>query len=175
MGRSGIEQLTYAMTEAFDGSKEHSLLANLRSLNDDDWSWLPPGGVRSIFDIVQHIGECKYVYENHAFGDSSLRWDRPKSIPSVGFGHPPQEIIDWLREGQRRLLASVAGLADDGQLIVLRPAPWGASYETRWLLSVTPQHDLYHGGEINHIRALRQGNDAWAYAAGYDTEQGEPP
>ena len=25
------------------------------------------------------------------------------------------------------------------------------------------QHDLYHAGEINHIRALRRQSDAWAY------------
>jgi hypothetical protein len=25
------------------------------------------------------------------------------------------------------------------------------------------QHDLYHAGEINHIRALRQRNDRWAW------------
>lgn len=25
------------------------------------------------------------------------------------------------------------------------------------------QHDLYHVGEINHLRSLRQGTDRWAY------------
>ena len=24
-------------------------------------------------------------------------------------------------------------------------------------------HDLYHAGEINHIRTVRQGNDRWAW------------
>jgi len=27
--------------------------------------------------MVAHVGACKYVYENHAFGDASLRWDDP--------------------------------------------------------------------------------------------------
>jgi hypothetical protein len=29
---------------------------------------------------------------------------------------------------------------------------------TRWIVSSKIQHDLYHTGEINHIRALRQRN-----------------
>ena len=33
--------------------------------------------------------------------------------------------------------------------------------ETRWLISAMIEHDLYHSGEINHVRALLQGNDAW--------------
>ena len=28
------------------------------------------------------------------------------------------------------------------------------------------QHDLYHAGEINRMRALRQENDRWAYESG---------
>jgi hypothetical protein len=27
------------------------------------------------------------------------------------------------------------------------------------------QHDLYHAGEINHLRALSQDADRWAYDA----------
>jgi len=34
--------------------------------------------------------------------------------------------------------------------------------ETRWIIAVMIEHDLYHAGEINHIRALRQRNDGWA-------------
>jgi hypothetical protein len=25
------------------------------------------------------------------------------------------------------------------------------------------EHDLYHAGEINHLRSLRQGTDRWAH------------
>jgi DinB superfamily len=108
MGRSAIEQLTYAMSEAFQGNGEHSLIANLRSLKDEDWRWVPPGGARSIAEIVQHVGECKYVYENHAFGDGSMRWDQPGSIPSINVSDGAAVIIDWLREGHHRLALSTA-------------------------------------------------------------------
>ena len=167
--RAAIEQLLYLMDEAFEGEGAlegaHSFLANLISVNDDDWFWLPPGGGRCIFDIVAHVGECKYVYDSHAFGDGSMRWDRTGTVPTVERRAPQSQIVDWLREGHRRFRQSVASLADDSELLQPRKANWGESYETRWLIATIIEHDLYHAGEINHIRALRQGNDRWAWEA----------
>ena len=31
------------------------------------------------------------------------------------------------------------------------------------ILHVLTRYDLYHAGEINHLRALAQDNDAWAW------------
>lgn len=163
MARAGIEQLLYMMSEAFHGNDEHSLLANTRSLAADDWHWRPENGVRSAFDIVQHVGECKYVYENHAFGDASMRWDRPKTIPTVAEDDDPERVKVWLETGQKRLIDSVRAVEDDADLLKLRSANWEMSYQTRWLISVMIEHDLYHAGEINHIRALKQQNDRWAH------------
>ena len=41
-----------------------------------------------------------------------------------------------------------------------RTGPWGTQHETRWLIKTMIEHDIYHAGEINHLRALAQGNDA---------------
>ena len=163
MSHVGIEQLLYMLNEAFQGNGEHSLLANTKSLDAGDWDWRPEHGERSAFDIVQHVGECKYVYDNHAFGDASMRWDRPETIPSVTANEDADTIAAWLANGQQRLVANVRALADDADLLKLRRANWGKSYETRWLISVMIEHDVYHAGEINHIRALRQQNDRWAH------------
>ena len=152
------------MDEAFDAEgHEHSFLANLRSLKDDDWEWMPTGGGRPIFEIVYHVGICKYVYDNHAFGDASMRWDHPRSLPGIRPDSSPDEVIAWLREGQRVLRGSVAALESDDELLKLRRSNWGQEYETRWLISVMVEHDLYHAGEINHIRALHHGDDRWAW------------
>jgi hypothetical protein len=164
LGRDAIEHHLYLMDQAFDADRfGHPLLTNLASVRDDDWFWLPDGGDRSIFDIVQHIGECKYVYDNHAFGDRSMRWDVPGSTPTVKRETPPADIIAWVREGHRRLRASVAALTDDAELLRPRKASWGKDHETRWLINEMIQHDLYHGGEINHLRALHQHKDRWAH------------
>jgi hypothetical protein len=164
MSRAAIDQLLYLMDEAFDAKgHEHSLLANIRSVKGDDWEWLPPGGSRPIFEIVYHVGICKYVYDNHAFGDGSMRWDRPVSMPGIRREASRDEVIAWLREGQRLLRGSVDALESDEELLKLRRSNWGQEYETRWLISVMIEHDLYHAGEINHLRAMRQGNDSWAW------------
>ena len=43
---------------------------------------------------------------------------------------------------------------------------WGEPKETRWIIAVMIGHDLYHAGEVNHIRSLRQQDDRWAYDRG---------
>ena len=164
VSRAAIEQLLYLMDEAFDAEgHEHSLLANIRSVRDEDWAWVPEGGSRPVFEIVSHVGLCKYIYDNHAFGDGSMSWDRPRSMPGIRRDASKDEVISWLRDGQRILRASVDALESDDQLFVLRRSNWGQEYETRWLISVMIEHDVYHAGEINHLRALRQGNDRWAW------------
>jgi hypothetical protein len=36
---------------------------------------------------------------------------------------------------------------------------WGELKVTRWIIAVTIEHDPYHAGEIDHLRALHQQND----------------
>jgi len=62
---STVSQLVYLLEEAFQGSQWHSLLGNLSSLTPEDWLWVPSLGQRSIRDIIQHVGGCKYMYHNH--------------------------------------------------------------------------------------------------------------
>lgn len=157
MTAEGVSQLLYLLDEAFQGPKWHSLLGNLGSVTPDDWLWVPAGGQRSIRDIVQHVGGCKFMYHNHAFGDAKLTWDAPlvdggEALSSMS------AATEWLREGQERLRQSLAGL-DDTELLRPRMTNWGELKETRWIFAVMIQHDLYHAGEINHIRALHQQND----------------
>lgn len=70
-------------------------------------------------------------------------------------------MIDWLREGHALFRGYVAAMENDYELMTPRKSNWGEEYETRWLIATILQHDVYHAGEINHIRALAQGNDAW--------------
>jgi len=156
MGRAGIKQLLYQMDEAFRDNPWGSLLNNLKNVNEDDWEWLPSDGKRSILHIVQHVGYAKLIYENHAFGDGSMTWSTPSNVPQES---QPDVMKDWLRDAQERLRGSVAALRDDEELKKNRMAPWGGEANTRWIVNNMIQHDAYHAGEINHIRALHQRND----------------
>lgn len=147
--------LLFLLDESLEG-RWHSLIANLSSVKPEDWRWVVPGGKRSIFEIVRHVGGATYVYASQAFGDGSIHWD---SLPELADDATPEEAIEYLRDGHRRLKASVEALSDDSELMKPRRAHWGQQQETRWLINVMIQHDLYHAGEINYIRALRQGDD----------------
>jgi uncharacterized damage-inducible protein DinB len=174
MSRIAVEQILYLMDAAFEEDGEHSLLRNLQSIPDESWLWVPPGGSRSVRQIVGHVGACKYMYDNFAFGDASMTWDDPAGAIGLSMEdlqsnvnlepEPPREAVtDWLREGQRRLVQNVSALDDDG-LFESRKRPEGGMKETRWVIAVMIEHDLYHAGEINHLRALHRGNDRWAWA-----------
>ncbi len=146
MTTSLVSQLLYLFDEAFQGADWHSLLSNLASVTPADWLWVAPGGRRSIHDIVQHVG------------DARLTWDDPLVLGGDALDTIPA-AIEWLREGHERLRQSIAAL-DDAELQRLRWHHSGKYKETRWIISVMIQHDLYHAGEINYIRALHQQNDA---------------
>ncbi|HEY8765730.1 MAG TPA: DinB family protein [Dehalococcoidia bacterium] len=162
MGRTGVEQLLYLMDQAFEPEprlRAHSLLSNLVDVHDEDWLLNPLGGGRNVASIAEHVGECKFMYANQAFDDARMNWHDfdPRYVPELP---AKAAMIDWLREGHAYLRGYVENL-DDGELTVKRKWHPGPMMETRWLVSTMIEHDLYHAGEINHIRALVQGNDAW--------------
>ena len=88
-----------------------------------------------------------------------MRWDRPGTIPTIEHDTPRTAVLEWLHEGQTRWRGSIASLENDRALRKMRRATWGELKETRWLIGTMIEHDLYHAGEINHIRALHHGND----------------
>ena len=161
MTRQTIESYLYLMDAGFAGPDWHSLLSNLNTVTPEDWEWTPPSGARSIRDIVRHLGRVKVMAYDQAFGGATLTWDDQQVDGDEATADLPTAIA-WLRTNQERLRSGVAALADDAELLEPRRTNWGELRETRWIIAVTMiQHDLYHAGEINHIRALRQDNDAW--------------
>jgi hypothetical protein len=168
MGRV-IDELAYLLDEAFRGggieetNESQSLIANLVTVDDAAWRAAPPTGTRTVESIVLHVGSCKIMYDDYAFGDGTLTWDDPNVLPWHAGEAPRADAIEWLRNAHDRLIAHVRMLTD-GDLRQLRAANWGEKRETRWMLSTLLQHDAYHAGEINHIRALLAGDDAWKWA-----------
>jgi hypothetical protein len=154
--------MIWQMGQAFD-----SLFGNLRDLGADDWLWVPPGGVRSIRAIVGHVASCKVMYDNHAFGDASMTWmDAPfgeAQSPSAEGGMTAAALVEWLRGSERQLRTNFDALADDEELMKPRPVNWGGTRPTRWIVNTLIQHDGFHAGEINHLRAVHQQNDRWEW------------
>ena len=153
MTQAGLEQLLYLIGEAFE-----TLMATVRSLDDEDWHWQPPRGYRTIAGIVGHIAAGKQMNAEHSFGAGNLSWEDP----DMSRDRSVAELIEWLRDGQRRLLDHIAPL-DDADLLKRRRMHWGRERDTRWLIAQLITHDLFHAGEVNHIRALRHENDRWEW------------
>jgi uncharacterized damage-inducible protein DinB len=151
--RTEIEILASLVEEAYRGAASSSLLANLRDLREEDWIAAPPGGCRSIADILEHAGWCKWMYEDYAFGSAMLRGDQPPLVPADN-ARARDELLAWMDAGHARWLASIRALPDDVELDRLRLANWGEQLPTRELIRILIAHDIYHAGEINHIRAV---------------------
>jgi uncharacterized damage-inducible protein DinB len=162
--RVAIDLLARLIEEAFDGDPAHSLLANLHSLREEDWTAAAGESGRSIADILEHVGWSKWMYEDYAFGTASMRGDQPPLIPEGGArSRPRDELLTWLTEGHQRWLASVRALPDDSELDRDRLTNWGDQLPTRVIIRIMIAHDFYHAGEINHLRALLQSTDRWPY------------
>jgi uncharacterized damage-inducible protein DinB len=164
MNRTTLDVFYKLIEDAFMGEGPDSLLSNLRNLREEDWSAIPPGGGRSIADILEHVGWCKWMYEDYAFGSASLRGDQPPLIPEGGArSRPREELLAWLKQGHDKWLASVRSLPDDSELDRERLTNWGERLPTHTILRIMIGHDYYHAGEINHLRSLLQGTDRWEY------------
>ena len=104
IGRGGIEALLALMDEAFDGggieasNESQALLTNLATVADDQWRARPPGVTRTIESIALHVGACKVMYDDYAFGAGTLRFGTPEVEPWGADGPAPMdEVRAWLR------------------------------------------------------------------------------
>jgi uncharacterized damage-inducible protein DinB len=159
--RTAIETLAALLDEACRGDPEHSLLANLASVHDEEWTSLPAGAQRSIADVAEHVGWAKHMYADYAFGAASL--DGRTLAPPAD---DRSAMLAWIEDGHRTLVAGVRALEDDAELDRDRLANWGEMLPTRRLIWIMIAHDTYHAGEINRQRALLRGDDRWAYLDG---------
>ncbi|MEX2245495.1 MAG: DinB family protein [Dehalococcoidia bacterium] len=163
MAGPAVAELLYLLDRAFDGDEEHSLPANLASVTPDDWAWKPAPGGRSIRAIAYHSGVAKRLYADHLSGPATPTYEGVlRAAPATKDPSEPGVVIAWLRDGHRALRDGIAALADD-DLSIVRRTHFGEMFETRRIIAAVTAHDIYHAGEINHLRALRQGDDRWPW------------
>lgn len=142
-------------------SREHSLLGNLATVRETEFDRLPGHGVRTVRDIAHHVGGSYRVYANQGWGDGALHYDRPGLLPSPQASQGSLEL--WLRSAFTEFIAALGSVTDDADLAALRQLPWGDRRPAGDIARAMLQHTLYHAGEINHLRALLQGDDHWAW------------
>jgi uncharacterized damage-inducible protein DinB len=168
-GRSGIESLLYLLDESFRGAgiedtdESQALLSNLATVPEAAWRTLPEGASRSIESIALHVGACKVMYDDYAFGSASLQFATPAVEPFAEGAARQAEVVAWLEAAHKRLVGHVGSLTDDAELDRPRLTNWGEMRPTRWIVAAMITHDAYHAGEINHLRSLLGPDDRWRY------------
>jgi uncharacterized damage-inducible protein DinB len=173
VGRA-VRELLNLLDEAFVGTgiaasnESQSLMANLATVDGSAWRALPPGATRSIESMVLHVGGCKVMYDDYAFGAGRLAWGQPEVQPWREGEAPMAEALRWLREAHQRLVEHIGALTDD-DLDTPRMTNWGELRPTRWIVAAMIGHDLYHAGEINHLRSMLGTEDRWRWQ-----QQGSP-
>jgi uncharacterized damage-inducible protein DinB len=166
---TGIEAFAYLLDEAFRGAgieesnESQALLPNLATVDAETWRALPPGASRSIESITLHVGACKIMYDDYAFGSGSLQFATPEVEPWAEGSAPQADVIAWLQDAQARLVAHVKDLASDAELDAPRLTNWGERRSTRWIVAAMITHDAYHAGEINHLRSILGSDDRWRF------------
>jgi DinB family protein len=167
--KAAIQELGYLLEEAFRGTgieesnESQALLPNLASVTPEAWRALPMGAARSIESIALHVGACKVMYDDYAFGPGTLRFATPEVEPWTEGSAPQADVVAWLEGAQARLAGHVAALASDGELEAPRMTNWGELRPTRWIVAAMITHDAYHAGEINHLRSILGTDDRWRF------------
>lgn len=166
---TAIEELVYLLEDAFasagneETGESQSMLGNLATVPEELWRAIPSGGERSIASIVLHVGGCLVMYDEYAFGPGRRQWDDPDLYPWNRDEAPMSDAVAWMVTAHRRFVDHVATLGGD-DLGEPRLANWGELVPTRGLIAAIATHATYHAGEINHIRSLLRGDDAWMWS-----------
>src|SRR5687768_18596069 len=110
-----VDAYLYFLDEAFEGrgieesNESQALLTNLATVTHAHWRALPPGATRTIEAMVLHVGACKIMYDDYAFGSGTKQWGTPEVEGAWDPGTAPRaEAIDWLGETHRSFTEHVA-------------------------------------------------------------------
>jgi uncharacterized damage-inducible protein DinB len=159
------DELDHAFREVWD---------RVQGLSDDEFFWEPvpncwtvrqrPDGRWSVdypdvhpdpppFTTIawrlDHLGECKVMYHEYAFGPARLTWDE------IDSAHTAEAAIRELARGHQLLTEALASLTD-ADLDADRLTNWGERWPTWRILWTMIHHDFHHGGEIGVLRDLHR-------------------
>ena len=165
MPRTRITLVAQMLDQAYRTDPWSALRKNIVSVRPEEWDVRPSDYSVEVFgtdpelticDIALHTG-AKYMYYDRAFGEMKLEWHEIVPPPSRGM----DDVLAWLDEAQRLMMAGLDSLDDDARLMDERQAPWRTPMKRGALIALITNHDLYHAGEINRQRSLIRGASGW--------------
>ncbi len=108
--RAVVEDTLWRMDLAWSEDRWHALWSHLEDLTWEEVTWPPMEGRRTILNILTHLGLCKIMYWEYAFGPAKMSW--PEAGQQVPKGEDLREWRAWLRAAHEQFRSAVAGLTD---------------------------------------------------------------
>lgn len=149
-----IAILLQLIDQGYDHESWHgpNLRGSISRVKAEEASWRPGEGLHNVWELVVHSAYWKYVVWRRLTGAEKSRFPRKGSdfILRPG-GHNPEswdEDVAMLHSIHRDMRESVAGLTDAD----LPFAPEASKVPNGMLISGAAHHDVYHAGQIQHIR-----------------------
>ena len=153
-----IALLLGMLDEAFDHKAWHgtTLKGSLRGLTARQAAWRPGRGRHSIWEIAIHAAYWKYALRRRLTGEKrgsfALGGSNWFPQPEVGTDAGWRNTVALLVDEHRQLREIVAGLAPSA----LHTPPQGSQFTRAALVRGIAAHDLYHTGQIQLLKRLRQ-------------------
>jgi len=156
-----IRQLLSILDQAYDHRSWHgtNLRGSIRGLSARQASWRPAGGRHNVWELVVHTAYWKYAAWRRlaraprgAFPLKGSSWFR-RPTADAGAGEKAwRNDLALLREMHRSLRAAAAAL-DPGRLYMKHRGSADSNFS---LVTGAAAHDLYHAGQIQLLKRLRE-------------------
>jgi hypothetical protein len=155
---SETDLLILQLEQAFDHRSWHgtNLFGSIRGMAPEQAAWRPGQGRHNVWEIIVHAAYWKYtVYRrlvDEARGSFPLRGSNWFLRPADGSAVELKADTRLLREFHDKLLTAVTQLNPRR----LGERPPGSKFAFRDLIVGVAAHDLYHAGQVQLLKRLRQ-------------------
>ncbi|HTG17687.1 MAG TPA: DinB family protein [Blastocatellia bacterium] len=155
---SETDLLILQLEQAFDHRSWHgtNLFGSIRGIAPEQAAWRPGEGRHNVWEIIVHAAYWKYtVYRRlvgEARGSFPLRGSNWFPRPVDGSAVELKTDTRLLREFHDKLLTAVKQLNPRR----LGERPPGSKFAFRDLIVGVAAHDLYHAGQVQLLKRLRQ-------------------
>jgi hypothetical protein len=155
-----VALLLRAIDQAYDRKSWHGpvLRGSLRGMTAADAAWRPGPRRHNVWEIALHAAYWKYRILRRLRHPAEIRFPYPGSDFFPRPEGPPSEAawradLKVLAEMHRDLRAAVAALTD----AALDSIPEGSKTVIADLVLGIAYHDIYHAGQIQLLKRLREG------------------
>lgn len=150
--------LILQLEQAFDHRSWHgtNLLGSIRGIPPEQAAWRPAKGRHNVWEIIVHAAYWKYTVYRRLVGETKgsfpLKGSNWFPRPIEGTAAELKTDAHLLREFHNKLLAAVKQCSPRR----LDEPPAGSRFTLRELIVGVAAHDLYHAGQIQLLKRLRQ-------------------